>query len=725
MQKVRHGVAGGGYTEGSILQEPAACASLPEWGLPVRLGVWPRRRATPRPHPVMPSFAGTAPRAHPTAETAYGRQSWHSHGVERVPVLIFDDPSGLSRQAARQVRTLIEAKQAAGDIAVLGLPTGSTPIGVYQELIRMHREEGLDFSNVVTFNLDEYVPMKPDSLQSYHRFMRENFFDHVNVPEENIHIPRGDLPAREIESHAAEYERLIQRAGGIDLMLLGIGRSGHIGFNEPGSTPDDRTRLIVLDEITRKDAASDFFEEKYVPREAITMGVGTILDAREVILIATGEHKAPIVRQAVEEEPNAQVSATYLQLHSNATFYVDRAAASELTREKTPWLVKRVDWTENAAKRAVIWLSKETGKAILRLDASDFHRHHLHDLVHVSGGVDDLCQRVFEDLRQRVVYRDRLPTKEKVIVFSPHPDDDVISMGGMLHALVRNGNDVTVAYMTNGSVAVFDQDVRRHLQFVRMTHDVLAPGADDGLQKKIEAIFRDLDKKKPAQVDTAEVQTLKATIRYTEAIAAIEVMGLGSENARFLDMPFYKTGRVKKDPIGEADVQIVLDLLKEVGPTHLFVAGDLSDPHGTHRMCYSAIDQAVCRYGDSLAKAADTAGDPSGDGAPPKKARRKKTTAPADPRPLVWLYRGAWQEWEIHRADVFLPLSKADLDLKIEAIYKHESQKDRALFPGAYDDREFWERARDRNTETARSLDALGLPECYAAEAFVTVHEMP
>lgn len=669
----------------------------------------------------MPTFAGLATRPH-SAESQFTRQPWRSHGVERVPVLIFDDPGGLAKQAARQVRTLIEAKQAAGDLAVLGLPTGSTPIGVYQELIRMHREEGLDFSNVVTFNLDEYVPMEPDSLQSYHRFMRENFFDHVNVPEENIHIPRGDLPEREIDSHAAEYERLIQKAGGIDLMLLGIGRSGHIGFNEPGSTPEDRTRLIVLDEITRKDAASDFFEEKYVPREAITMGVGTILDAREVILIATGEHKAPIVRQAVEEAPNAQVSATYLQLHNNATFYVDRAAASELTREKTPWLVKRVEWNDEAAKRAVIWLSKETGKAILRLDASDFHRHHLHDLVHTYG-VDDLCQRVFEDLRRRVVYRDRLPKKEKVVVFSPHPDDDVISMGGMLHALVQNGNDVTVAYMTNGSVAVFDQDVRRHLQFVEMSWDVLEPGGESKVKDRIAKILRDLDKKKPAQVDTEAVQKIKAFIRYTEAIAAIEVMGLGAQNARFLDMPFYKTGRVKKDPIGEADVQLVLDLLKDTGATHLFVAGDLSDPHGTHRMCYQAIDRAVRRYGDGLGGAPEAA-DPGGDGAPAKKARSRKKPA-ADPRPLVWLYRGAWQEWEIDKADVFLPLSKADLELKIEAIYKHESQKDRALFPGAYDDREFWERARDRNTETASALDALGLPECFAAEAFVTVKEMP
>jgi glucosamine-6-phosphate deaminase len=328
---------------------------------------------------------------------------------------------------------------------------------------------------------------------------------------------------------------------------------------------------------------------------------------------------------------------------------------------------------------------------------------------------------VFEDLRQRVVYRDRVPKKQKVIVFSPHPDDDVISMGGMLHALVRNGNDVIVAYMTNGSVAVFDEDVRRHLQFIEMSHKVLAPDADDGITDKVAAILNDLAAKEPAQVDTEEVQKIKAFIRYTEAIAAIEVMGLGATNARFLDMPFYKTGRVKKDPIGEADVEIVLDLLRETGAAHLFVAGDLSDPHGTHRMCYTAIDRAVRRYGDELTTEVGGDGEADGD----KKSRRRKTDTSSDPRPLVWLYRGAWQEWEIDKADVFLPLSKADLDLKIEAIYKHESQKDRALFPGAYDDREFWERARDRNTATAAALDALGLPESYAVEAYVTVHEMP
>ncbi|MBO6577302.1 MAG: glucosamine-6-phosphate deaminase [Rhodothermales bacterium] len=624
--------------------------------------------------------------SHPSTAGADGTQK------ERVPVLIFDEPAQLSFQVARRIATLIEERNAVGDSLVLGLPTGSTPIGVYGHLVRMHREEGLDFSRVVTFNLDEYYPMQPDSLQSYHRFMRENFFDHVNIPEESIHIPKGDVGREELEEYCQSYEFAIQKAGGIDLILLGIGRSGHVGFNEPGSGVKTRTRPIVLDEITRKDAASDFFGDDNVPREAITMGVGTILDAREVILIATGEHKAPIVRRAVEEEPSREVTATFLQHHRDCTFYLDRAAASELTREKTPWLVKSVTWTDHMAKRAVIWLSEVVGRAILRLEESDFHRQHLHDLVSNWPDTDSLCRKVFEDLRQRVRYLEQLPAGERIIVFSPHPDDDVISMGGMLDKLARNENDLTVAYMTNGSVAVFDADVRRYLHFLELSLPVMG---DETLQARVEAIRDALAAKGPGEIDTAEVQRIKAYIRYAEAVSAIEVMRLGKEHARFLDMPFYQTGMVRKNPIGPQDVEIVLGLMNELKPAHIFVAGDLSDPHGTHRMCYAAIAAAVDAYRGQ-----------HGFG------------------PLVWLYRGAWQEWEIDRAEVFVPLTKSELNRKIEAIFKHESQKDRAMFPGAYDAREFWERARDRNTRTAEALNNLGLPEFYAAEAYVTAERL-
>ena len=626
---------------------------------------------------------------------------------ERVPVLIFDAPDAMSRQVARRIANLIEERQAVNQNLVLGLPTGSTPIGVYQELIRMH-EEGLDFSNVVTFNLDEYYPMDPESLQSYHRFMEKNFFDHVNIPNKNVHIPRGDIPPDEVERHCIEYEHRIEKAGGIDLMLLGIGRSGHVGFNEPGSRRNTRTRRIVLDEITRKDAASDFFGEENVPQEAITMGVGTILDADEIILMATGEHKAPIVKRAVEEPPSRDVTASYLQDHRDATFYVDRAAGGELTRVKTPWLVREVDWTTQGAKRAVIWLSKTLDKAIPRLESADFYRNQLHGLVHQYDHIDALTREVFEDLRRRVKYREDVIAEEPVIVFSPHPDDDVISMGGMLSNLVENDNDVTVAYMTSGNVAVFDADVRRYLRFIELSSAALDMDEADledfrARREKIESFF---EEKAPGEVDLPEVQELKAHIRAGEAVAAAGVMGIDPDDARFLDMPFYKTGRVRKDPISEADVEVVLELLEEVQPTNIFVAGDLSDPHGTHRMCYQAIDEALQQYRSSAV---------SGDG------QVSETT----PDPRVWLYRGAWQEWETYRADVFLPLSKADLDQKVEAIYKHESQKDRAMFPGAYDEREFWQRARDRNRDTADTLNQLGLPEFYAAEAFVTTHEMP
>ncbi len=643
--------------------------------------------------------------------------------LERVPVMIFEEPSQLGHQVARRIANLIEEGHSVGKNVVLGLPTGSTPIGVYQELIKMHREEGLDLSNVIAFILDEYYPIDPKSLQSYHRFMRENLFDHVNIPEANIFIPRGDIPPEDVETYCLTFEHQIEKFGGLDLLLLGIGRSGHIGFNEPGSGPETRTRLIVLDEITRKDAASDFFGEENVPRQAITMGVGTILDAREIILMATGEHKAPVVRRAVEETPNKAVTATYLQNHRNAAFYIDRAAALHLTREATPWLVKPVNWTPEISKRAVIWLSEKLGKAIMTLDQSDFYRHHLHSLVYQYDNVDELCRQVFEDLRRRIVYRDQLIKNKKIILFSPHPDDDVISMGGMLDKLVQNGNDVTVAYMTNGSVAVFDADVRRSLRFVDMSTKQLgiAGKDEDGFQKRKRKIFDFLLRKKPGEIDSPEVQAIKAHIRYAEAIAGIEVMGLGAEAARFLDMPFYHTGTVQKAPVGPADVKVVLDLLNELKPDHVFVAGDLSDPHGTHRMCYVAIRDALRRYNETPGQTTN--------GKPDKKAESKKAAAaenqkPIDERPLVWLYRGAWQEWEIHNADVFLPMSKNDLQRKVEAIFKHESQKDRAMFPGASDPREFWERARDRNTSTAKALNALGLPEFFAAEAFVTTYDL-
>jgi glucosamine-6-phosphate deaminase len=607
---------------------------------------------------------------------------------ERIPVEIAADHDVIACRIARRIADLIRTSRDAGRPAVLGLATGSTPVGIYRELIRLHREEGLDFSNVVTFNLDEYYPMSPHSLHSYHRFMWENLFDHVNVARANVHIPRGDVARNEIESHCRSYERAIRAAGGIDLQLLGIGQTGHIGFNEPGSSIQSRTRLVALDTITRRTAAADFFGDDNVPAEAITMGVATILEARAIVLIATGEHKAAVVKRAVEGEVDPAIAATYLQQHANTIVCLDTAAAAELTRVKTPWLVGEVEWTRPLEMQAVIWLSQVTGKSVLKLDDTDYREHHLSTLLTRYGGSGPLNGEVFNALLVKIRGRSKLPSGMRIIVFSPHPDDDVISAGGVLSKLRQNGNDILIAYQTSGNIAVFDHEVRRYLDFLRVTAADLR-SADDRLAEQIAEIEQFLDRKQPGDVDIPPVQMLKRRIREVEAVSGLETLGMSRANARFLNLPFYQTGQVHKDPIGERDVEIILALLEERQPHIIMVAGDLSDPHGTHRMCKEAIDRALERY----------VGEP----------------------PEVWYYRGAWQEWSVAEADLLVPLSQDELRRKIMAIFKHQSQKDKAPFPGL-DDREFWQRVEERNQTTARVLDQLGLPEYFAMEAFVVRH---
>jgi len=603
-----------------------------------------------------------------------------------MPVVICSGEE-IARQVAGRVADLIRQRAAEGRPAVLGLATGSTPIGVYRELVRLRREEGLDFSNVVTFNLDEYYPMSPDSIHSYHRFMRENLFDHVNIRPENTHIPRGDIRPEGVEAHCAEYERRIAGAGGIDLQVLGIGRTGHIGFNEPGSDQATRTRRINLDTVTRRDAAADFFGVDNVPRQALTMGVGTILEARQIVLIATGEHKAQTLRRAVEGEVSPLVVASYLQQHRDVTVYLDEAAASELTRCKTPWLIGEPVWDEALEKRAVIWLAGKCGRAIRHLDETDYIENRLAGLLERRPSADALNERVFNDLRGRIVETPDLFSGRRVVVFSPHPDDDVISMGGTLRKLVERGNEVWVAYMVSGNIAVFDHDVRRHLQFVRLMNRALGldPREAEALSEKVEGAFA---RKRQGGVDIREAQEIKRAIRESEACSACECVGVSPDRVRFLNLPFYRTGMVQKLPVGPGDVGIVRAFLEEVRPQVVFAAGDLSDPHGTHRMCKEAIDRALAECRGQA--------------------------------PDLYLYRGAWQEWDVERADLFVPLSRAELREKVNAIYRHESQKDRALFPGT-DEREFWQRAEQRNIQTARTLDRLGLPEYHSAEAFVVI----
>jgi glucosamine-6-phosphate deaminase len=702
-------------------------------------------RATVR---VPPSAAG----AEQARDSHSGRGPSHiphppSTQRERIRTVVVEEHDDIARLVAARIAALIREKNAAGDTAVLGLATGSTPVGVYRELIRMHREEGLTFRDVVTFNLDEYYPMSPDSIHSYHRFMWENLFDHIDIRRENVHIPRGDVPRDQIALEALRYEEAIRQAGGIDIQLLGIGKTGHIGFNEPGSGADSRTRLVHLDVITRRDAAADFFGEDNVPREAITMGVATILEAREILIMATGEHKAAIVKRAVEGDIDLEVAATFLQRHPDTTFYVDRAAAAELTRIATPWLIDEVEWTPDLVVRAVVWLSERVGKAILKLTQRDYADNQLSSLVAKYGAAGAANGEVFNALGAKIRGKSKLPRGRRVIVFSPHPDDDVISMGGMLRKLVENRNDVLVAYMTSGNIAVFDHDVRRYIDFIeRTSRDLGIDGAHVAeLSTKVREFLRT---KKPGDVDIPEVQDIKRIIREAEAVSGIEVVGLPPTAARFLNLPFYQTGKVRKDPIGPADVAIVRKLLEEFRPELIFVAGDLSDPHGTHRMCKEAIDRAMAELEASgwaprvrrlgldptSAAAADARADARADAAalgPPPQQQYTPVT-PADSHPIVspasnsaaaalpdvWLYRGAWQEWSVTEATYLVPLSQEELRLKIQAIFKHQSQKDSAPFPGQ-DDREFWQRVEERNKGTAAQLDRLGLAEYFAMEAYV------
>jgi glucosamine-6-phosphate deaminase len=630
---------------------------------------------------------------------------------ERVPTTVFPDSRQVNHAVAAEIAGLIRSKGARGEKCVLGLATGSTPTGVYDELVRLHKQEGLSFKNVVTFNLDEYYPMQPRELQSYRRFMQEHLFDHVDVDPKNVHIPDGTIPIEQVNNYCKQYEQWIVDAGGIDLQLLGIGRTGHVGFNEPGSARESRTRLITLDRVTRMDAASDFFGEQYVPRRAITMGVGTILAAKKVILMAFGEGKAPVVARAVEGPITAAVAASFLQQHRDARFMLDEAAAAELTRFKSPWLLADVEWTEPTIRKAVIWLARIVDKPILKLTDEDYNEHGLQDLVAAHGPAYSINIDVFRDLAETITgWPGGKPDKMKrpgdisrptdhvfpkrVLVFSPHPDDDVISMGGTLIRLVDQKHEVHVAYQTSGNIAVFDADALRFADFAAEFNQLFGIAAGNGgseqaakLERHVEEFLRH---KKPGQVDSPEVQQIKGLIRRGEARAAGRDCGVPYEQLHFMDLPFYETGTVRKRPIGEEDVRLTVELLEKIKPQQVYAAGDLSDPHGTHRVCLAAVFAAFERLKD--------------------RAWARECE--------VWLYRGAWQEWEPERIEMAVPISPQELMRKRSAIFKHQSQKDKAMFPGA-DEREFWERAEERNRQTARTYDKLGLAEYEAIEGFV------
>ncbi|AMR30781.1 glucosamine-6-phosphate deaminase [Mucilaginibacter sp. PAMC 26640] len=623
---------------------------------------------------------------------------------EKLPVSVYADQKTASVAVAARIAKLIRDKQAAGQHTVLGLATGVTPIGVYAELIRLYKEEGLSFRDVITFNLDEYFPMKPDAVQSYVTFMHEHLFNHIDIDKSSVHIPDGTLAQEDVASFCLDYERQISELGGLDLQLLGIGRTGHIGFNEPGSAPNSGTRLVTLDDLTRRDASRDFGGKQNVPTKAITMGVGTIFKAREIILMAWSAKKAPIVAKAVEGEISGDVPATFLQLSEHVEFVLDEGAASGLTRFDTPWLVKDCVWNNTLIKKAVIWLSGTVGKPILKLTEEDYNNHGMAQLAVEQGPVYDINIDIFNQIQHTITgwpggkpgaddsqRPERAePARKRSIVFSPHPDDDVISMGGTFIRLVDQGHDVHVAYQTSGNTAVWDDDVLRYVEFaIDFKNSV---GEDTAELKKLYDEMRHfIENKLPNQIDTQEIRNVKGFIRKTEAISGARFSGVPDSNIHFQALPFYETGKTKKNAVGEEDIKLTMELLQKIKPHQVFAAGDFADPNGTHIVCFNVILEALIRLKETEDWVKDC---------------------------WMWLYRGAWHEFATHEIEMAVPLSPAEVLRKRSAIFKHQSQKDRPVFPGD-DEREFWVRAEDRNRETAVCYDKLGMAEYAAMEAFV------
>ncbi|SHG91619.1 glucosamine-6-phosphate deaminase [Flavobacterium fluvii] len=617
---------------------------------------------------------------------------------EKIHNEIFNNSSEASIIVAQEIAQLIKSKQEKNKSCVLGLATGSSPIKVYEELVRMHKEEGLSFKNVVTFNLDEYYPMTKENNQSYFHFMHQHLFNHVDIKPENIHIPDGSVAFEDLNQYCIDYEMNIKNAGGLDFQLLGIGRTGHVGFNEPGSHINSGTRIITLDHITRVDASSDFNGIDNVPKRAITMGVSTILRSKRIVLMAWGQNKADVIKRTIQDDITSEVPATFLQNHGNATFVLDQAAASELTRFKTPWLVGECIWTQELKSKAIVWLCQQTNQSILKLTDRDYNNNGMSDLLAAGDRSSyDLNINMFNVLQHTITgwpggkpntddsnRPERAnPAKKRVILFSPHPDDDVISMGGTFSKLIKQGHEVHVVYQTSGNIAVTDDEA---LKFAEVCNDYVA---DDECKVDFLSIINFLKNKSENQIDSLEVRKLKGLIRRRESHAAVRYIGLKDENTHFLDMPFYETGQIKKNPIGTEDINLVADIIAKIKPHQIFAAGDLADPHGTHEVCLNSIFAAL------------------------KSLKSEPYMADC----WLWLYRGAWHEWDVHEIDMAVPLSPDEVTLKRHAILFHQSQKDRVMFQGN-DSREFWVRAEDRNKHTAKLYDDLGLAEYEAIEAF-------
>jgi glucosamine-6-phosphate deaminase len=628
-----------------------------------------------------------------------------SDSFEKIPVKIFPDIKQGSIALAREIAALIKEKQRKKEPCVLGLATGSSPKTVYAELVRMHREEKLSFRNVIAFNLDEYYPIDNDALQSYRRFMNTHLFDHVDIKPANIHIPNGQISKDKIKLHCQEYEQMIEKAGGIDLQILGIGNNGHIGFNEPGSGINSRTRLITLDNSTRIANAYEFANISEVPRLAITMGISTILRAKRIALMAWGPNKAPVIKEAVEEDSTEHVPASLLQNHDQVTFYIDESAAAELTRFKSPWLTGDCEWTPLMIKKAVVHMALKLKKPVLSLTNKDYNEYGLGDLLVEKGDAYEINLQVYYMLRDSITgwpggkpnavipnHPERSePYPKRVIIFSPHPDDDIISMGGTFQRLHDQGHDVHVAYQTSGNIAVTDEFVTRFLDFAVGFEEIA--GIDTSKSGKIlDNARKFLASKKSNQIDTPTIRAIKGLIRRGEAKATCRYVGLKDENIHFMNLPFYETGTIEKKPMGEKDVKLTIELLREIKPQQVYCAGDFADPHGTHIVCFNVVLEALKRI--------KAAGDPWIQDC------------------WLWLYKGAWQEWSIEEIEMAIPMSPDQVLKKRFGIFIHQSQKDMVPFQGS-DSREFWQRAEERNAATAALYADLGLTHYAAMEAFV------
>ncbi|MEI7959372.1 MAG: glucosamine-6-phosphate deaminase [Chitinophagaceae bacterium] len=626
---------------------------------------------------------------------------------EKVPVKIYKNVAEGSHAVAVQIAQLIREKQAQNLPCILGMATGATPILLYKELARMHKEEGLSFKNVITINLDEYYPIAQSAYQSYWSFMHRHLFNLIDIDPKNIHIPNGEWPKEGVKESCTFYEQTIEKVGGIDLQILGIGKNGHIGFNEPGSSFHSKTRVIHLDQQTRMANTYEFLDLNKVPKLAITVGISSIMKAKKIVLLAWGD-KASIVAKAVEGEVTEQVPASVLQNHDDCTFVIDELAATELTRYKSPWLTGSLDWTPSMIKMAVIELALKLNKTILSLTANDYTENSLADLLVLKESVYDINLQVFYMLRDSITgwpggkpnaiipaHPERSnPHPKKVLIFSPHPDDDIISMGGTFMRLQEQGHDVHVGYQTSGNIAVTDEFVTRFLDFAVGFEDLF--GIDNHKSQQVLQEARAfLADKKSDHLDTAEIRAIKGLIRRCEAKATCRYVGLKDENHHFLDLPFYETGAIEKKPMSEVDIKITMDLLSKLKPQQVYCAGDLADPHGTHKVCLEIVFESLRRLKASGAEWVKDC--------------------------WVWLYKGAWQEWDISEIEMAVPMSPDQVLKKRFGIFIHQSQKDSVPFQGS-DSREFWQRAEIRNAHTADLYARLGLTKYAAIEAFVRWH---